>query len=302
MTPKFDTLLIDGKHMLWRAADANDGLRAGDFQTGAMYGFLTILCRTQLTFGGSVIIAWDDWKDGPAKRKAMYPDYKRRDASPSALVDQRAEFIKSMNVQHQQLMKILEVFGIFQAYSPGWEADDVLGTLSRKFGSNLGIVSGDRDLLQCVTESVNLIRPQPKGEFSIETPEKVRADWGVTVEQFIDLKALMGDQGDNIPGCPGIGKKTAAKVLQSYKTLADAQVAAEGKTGWLLADGVRQKIAANRAGIELSRRLSEINCSVPVRFRPRTPDKKRALELMMKLQFRTILHGGRFEQLMSFGG
>lgn len=298
-----DLLLIDGKHALWRAADAHNDLRIEEQRTGAIYGFLQILCKAHQNFGGNVIICWDDWKDGPARRKEMFADYKLRKSSGSVLDDQRAEFVKSMHAQHIQLMDLLEVFGIYQTFSPGWEADDVIGTLARRFaGQNVSILSGDRDLLQLVTETTTLHRPRPGGEYIVETPETVFKEWGVRVHQFTDLKALMGDKGDNIPGCPGIGPVQAAKILQTYDDLDVALKAAFlGGEFWKLSEKLREKLSAHEEVIRLSKRLAQINTSVPVKARPRTPDRQRAVETMVKMKFKSILLGGRFEQLLSLG-
>lgn len=301
----FDVLLIDGKHALYRAIDANADLRCDGAPVGAIYGFMTILCSTQRQFGGQVTVCWDDWVSGPAVRKSWYADYKRKEPNPSVLEDERAEVAASMPAQQHILMGILEQFGIFQAYSPGWEADDVLGTLARRLsaqGQTVGILSGDRDLLQCVSPTVTLIRPRPKGEFLLETPATVEAEWGVPPERFVELKALMGDPGDNIPGCKGIGKVTAGKILARFPDTGVAIAVATSETGkWELSERWREMVKGAADDIRLSKKLATINCSVPLKFRTRKPDKKQALDSMIRYKFKSILRSGRFDQLVSLG-
>lgn len=305
----YDLLLIDGKHSLWRAADAHMELaietEAGDrVETGAIYGFLSILTRVHQEYAPIMtVICWDDWDKGPAFRRAMYPDYKKR-GSFDELPVQQQEFIKGMTKQQHQLMGMMDLMGIRQCVSPGWEADDVMGAIARRYaGAATAIYTGDRDLLQCVTPKVHVVRPLKKGAVAIEDPASVEAEWGVPPDRFVELKALMGDAGDNIPGAKGVGKVTAAKIMECFPTAAAAVEAATGEAPWpeTLSESVRAKVAASAGDIAISRQLSEINCEAPLHFRNRHKDQKRVQDLFMKLKFKTMFIEGRLQRLMGMG-
>jgi DNA polymerase-1 len=309
-----DLLLVDGKNALWRAADAHPELCTevageGIVQTGAIYGFLMIVCRAYRELGGMVVVCWDDWEHGPAERKKMFPDYKLRkpEKDPVKAAEKR-ERLESMAVQQTRLMEILQLAGVTQAYSPRWEADDVMATLARRLGDDktTAILTADRDLLQCVREDkhgcVVVARPQKDGTFAVEGPDSVSEEWGVSAGQWVDFKALAGDTGDNIPGCKGIGPKFAADILAAYGAAEVAIEAADGSVPWKLSDGLRNKVAAGASSIRLSYRLAQINHQVPIRFLPRTPDKKRLLDAFVRLKFKSMLTSNRYLELMEMSG
>jgi DNA polymerase I len=310
-----DLLLIDGKHALWRAADAHSELSietgsGAKMDTGAIYGFLRIICHIHEDFKPQLtVICWDDWEHGPRERRLMYPAYKDK-GDFNALPIAQQEFIKSMTKQQHQLMGILDLLGARQAYSPGWEADDVMGTLADRYPVPAIIFTGDRDLLQCVTDRVSVARPgtgQNKGQNIIETPDTVKEQWGVGPERFVQLKALMGDSGDNIPGARGIGKVGAAKILSVYDTAAEAvsfAKADENEWPWPkeLPKGLKEKLKASEAGIMLSEKLSRINTDVPLKFRSRIRSQERVTALFMKLKFKSLFIEGRLARLLEMGG
>ncbi len=307
-----DILLVDAKNTLWRAAEAHPdlGLTVGGVfhPTGAIYGFLSILTRVHERLGGLVVVCWDDSKEGPAERVAMFADYKKRAithaGNPLNPDPEKAEFLRAMKKQMKQLMEVLTLAGVRQVYSPRWEADDAMGTLARRLGGNgktTALYTGDRDLFQCITDDTMVVRPQPKGEIKIETAETVLAEWGVQPTKFVDLKALMGDNGDNIPGCKGIGPKNAAKILAVFDTvdLCLDSLAFWGGSG--LSERLRDKLVEHQDDVRLSYRLARINTEAPLTFLPRRANAKRVLDLFVQLRFKSMLQGERYKDLLDMG-
>src|SRR5262249_40664228 len=128
-----------------------------------------------------------------------------------------------LSVQIDRIQQLLRAFNIPLLMVEGFEADDVLGTVARRatdMGLDVEIITGDRDLLQLVSEHVSVQLPGNRpGESQTFDPASVKEKYGVTPEQFVDLKAMIGDTSDNIPGVAGIGDKTATKLLQEFGTL-----------------------------------------------------------------------------------
>ena len=135
---------------------------------------------------------------------------------------------EELHAQVPIMQEILTAMGIKTVACEGYEADDILGTLAKKgeaAGLDVMILSGDRDILQLVTDKTTQRLPKTvKGMTTIEnyTPEKIREVYGIEPRQIIDLKAMMGDSSDNIPGLPGVGEKTAASLLAAYGSLENA--------------------------------------------------------------------------------
>lgn len=326
-----DLLLVDARHLLWRAASVFFDLhaeRAGKtIPTGGIYGWLRIAMSTKWRFGGMVVACWD-LQQGPVHRRALFPEYKnkpksapkRRDKKPaptryaadgisgeynasdraSAATVERDVLLMQMAEQEIILKKLLTILGVRQASSPGWEADDVIATLCRHYNGKaaVGILSGDRDLIQLVNQTTSLIRPQPKGQFEVLTPDKVQEDFGLSPVQILDLKALSGDNSDNIPGAKGIGPVTATKLIQEHKTWQQALTwAATAPTTSKLA----QKLTASRAMVEVSAKLATLNHRAPLEFIDPAKDGKAAMIEIASLKFNSLMADGRREQLMGMG-
>jgi DNA polymerase-1 len=305
-----DLLIIDGRHTLWRAASRFGDLSTMDLsgeeqKTGGMYGFLRIILTCWNTFGGMTFVAWDH-VEGPTARRQMFPDYKgnktshdKADDDPAVI--QRREIVKLLREQELGLKQLLPVLGVRQADAPGWEADDVIATLCRRFGGQhrIGILSGDRDLLQLVSDNVSLIRPQPKGEFKLETPAGIRNELGLDPKQVLDMKALAGDASDNIPGARGIGPKTATKLIVEHGGW-------EEVLRWALSNVPKgkwhQSIVDCADNIRLSAKLVALNYAVPIHMFPAQADGKRAFLALARLKFNSLMADGRRQQLMSMGG
>lgn len=324
-----DLLLIDGRHALWRAVDKFDELSIttaeGEVEeTGTIYGFLTILCKLHATFGGSAIICWDDWVNGPSERLAMYPEYKHKhkahgwgevDITKQTQDEEKKRLVASMAKQQARLMWILGLFGIPQAWSAGWEADDVLGTLAAKLDNgsrNIGIFTGDRDLYQCVNPRVNVIRPVKGGGYKVCGVEEVVEEYGIAPARFAELKALAGDTGDNIPGISGIGPKKAALILEHFETAEEAcafavygqEANAKGYTRKIIGainDRMEKMLAAGQESALLSRRLAQINCSAKLAWAEFQVDRHEVTQELVRMKFHTVLRGGRLDRLLEMG-
>lgn len=217
-------VLIDGHSIMFRAfygmpltMTAPDGTH-----TNAVYGFLSILRKVlEEEKPEYLAVAFD--RSEPTFRHGKYPAYKgTRQAAPP-------EFHEQMPV----ILKVLDSMEIPHISIAGWEADDILGTLSRRSeerGLKVSLVSGDRDLLQIATDRTEIIIPKTKGgqtTYERYYARDVIEHVGVTPQEFIDMKALMGDSSDNIPGLPGVGPKTALSIIEKYHSIENAHAHAE---------------------------------------------------------------------------
>lgn len=212
-------LLIDGHSLLFRAFYGMPGnMTAPDgTPTGAVYGFLTILRKVVEDEKPQYLACAFDLS-APTFRHKMYPDYKgTRKAAP-----------EEFHVQVPLVKKILKDMGIPVITCEGWEADDILGSLARQAEDrdmDAVILSGDRDLLQLASPRILIVLPKAhagKTTYERYTPEAVKEAFGVTPHDFIELKALMGDTSDNVPGLPGVGPKTAQKIMDTYGSIENA--------------------------------------------------------------------------------
>ena len=213
-------VLLDGHSLLFRAffgmpisMTSPEGIH-----TNAVYGFLAILRKVMEEEKPDYLAAAFDLPS-PTFRHEMYKEYKgNRRAAPD-------EFREQVPV----IREILAHMGIPVLTSAGWEADDILGTLARKGaaeGLRVVVISGDRDLLQIADSSTEIVIPKTKGGQTVYeryTPEEVQKTFGVSPEKFIELKALMGDSSDNVPGLPGVGPKTAQKIMETYGSIEEAK-------------------------------------------------------------------------------
>ena len=204
-------LVIDGNSILNRQYFGVRPLTnlAGVF-THAVYGFVNVLLNqiSQLS-PDAVAVAFD--VHAPTFRHKMFDAYKAgRHGTPPELL-----------MQFPYAKQFLTAMGIPVVEVAGYEADDILGTLSARWEKEEGecyILTGDRDSLQLISDKTTVLLAK-NNEVVPYTPDRFAADYGVTVEQFVDLKALMGDSSDNIPGVSGVGEKTAAKLISTYGSL-----------------------------------------------------------------------------------
>ena len=242
-------LLLDSNSLMHRAYHALPNLKTSKGQyTGAIYGFLNILLRLIKEQNPTHIAAAFDLH-GPTFRHEMFDGYKAT----------RKPMDEELRQQVEPLKKLITAMGIKIVALQGYEGDDILGTLSKRFDEPCIIVTGDRDSFQLVGDTTKVFWTK-KGVSEIEVyDEKRLLEDGFTVSQFIDYKALMGDASDNIPGIAGVGEKTAKQLLQEYGSLdniLDHAGDIKGKLG--------EKIEAGKDMAILSRKLAIINRDVPI--------------------------------------
>ncbi len=247
-------LIIDGNSLINRAFYALPPLSNREGQhTNAVYGFLTMLFKALDEVKPHYVAVAFDLK-APTFRHDSYKEYKAgRKRMPPELAE-----------QIQPLKDVLDAMGLFRIELEGFEADDLIGTLTRQAENSnmkITIVSGDRDVLQLVSEQT-IVLITKKGISQIETynPEKFEEEYEMPVAHFIDMKGLMGDSSDNIPGIPGIGPKTATKLLKVYGTIENLL----NHTQELSNKKLRDKIETYREDAILSKKLATIMTEVPV--------------------------------------
>ena len=211
-------VLIDGHSILNRAFYGLPILTNADgLHTNAIYGFLTIMFKIlEEEKPEYLTVAFD--VHAPTFRHEMYEEYKGT----------RKPMADELRQQVPVIKEVLKAMGIRIIEQAGLEADDLIGTLSKRCaqkGMEVSVISGDRDLLQLATEQVKIRIPKTKqGRTEVEDyyAQDVKERYQVTPTEFIDLKALMGDASDNIPGVPSIGEKTATKIITEYHSIEEA--------------------------------------------------------------------------------
>ncbi len=244
-------ILLDSNSLINRAYYAlpNLSTHSGQF-TGAIFGYMNMLMKIVSTYDPTHIIATFDRK-APTFRKSMYDGYKAtRKPMPTELASQLAplkEILAAMNIP------ILEM--------DGYEADDIIGTLAKRFAVETYIVTGDKDSLQLIDDTTTVLLTK-KGITEIAFyDEKMLAGEGLAPSQIIDLKSLMGDASDNIPGVAGVGEKTARDLLAKYGTLDGVYTHIDEIKGKL-----QEKLVNSKDMAYLSYDLATINVHSPVEF------------------------------------
>lgn len=246
-------LLIDGNSIMNRAFYGIRPLTSKNgFPTNALTGFLRIYFKLIKEEQPTHIAAAFDMKS-PTFRHKMYSEYKAgRHSMPDDLV-----------AQMPIIRILLREMGIPVLELEGYEADDIIGTLSRVASENNSecvIMTGDRDSFQLVNEHVT-VRLASNKEDIFYTPEKIRENYGVEPRQMLEVKALMGDSSDNIPGVKGIGEKTALSLIQKYHSVNEIY---EQLPSLELTKSVRTKLEVGKDSAQLSHTLGEICLTVPI--------------------------------------
>ncbi|WP_096269659.1 DNA polymerase I [Paucisalibacillus globulus] len=247
-------VLIDGNSITYRAFFALPLLNNDKgVYTNAVYGFTTMLLRIlEEQKPTHLLVAFDAGKT--TFRHSTYKEYKGgRQKTPSELSEQFPlvrELLDAFNIRHYEL--------------ENYEADDIIGTLSKQGQEKdfeVTVISGDKDMLQLVSKDVT-VNVTKKGISEVEayTPEYLLEKMEVTPEQIIELKALMGDSSDNIPGVPGVGQKTATKLLKQYETLDNLYEHLEEVSGKKL----KENLTNHKEDAYMSRELATINCESPI--------------------------------------
>ena len=254
-------LLIDGNSIINRAFYGVKALTTKDGRyTNAIVGFLNILARLRAVSEAThIAVAFD--RKAPTFRHEAYAAYKAG----------RKGMPEELRQQLQPLKDILTAMGLTLVELDGYEADDILGTLSQAAadaGDVCYIATGDRDSLQLVGERVSVLLATTKmgqAETVVYDPDAIREKYGLTPEQLIDLKALQGDTSDNIPGVPGVGEKTALDLMQRFGSL---DYIYENLDTLEVRDSLRARLAAGRESAYLSRMLGTICRQVPLSLAP----------------------------------
>lgn len=276
-------LVIDGNSIINRAFY---GIRAlsnkkGVF-TNAVTGFMNILLKLENNFKPDCVAAAFDLK-APTFRHKMYSEYKGT----------RKPMPEELAMQLPLVKDILNAMGIAVVEKEGWEADDILGTLSHaaELGGNTAIIAtGDRDSFQLVTESVYVNLAGNK-EDVLYTPAGIMEKYGVSPMQMLEVKALMGDSSDNIPGVKGVGEKTAFDLIQRYSSVSYIY---DNLDSLEITPGLRKKLSEGKESCLLSKRLGAIALDAPVDTRldsyiPKKRDEVRLAEILTELEMFNIL-------------
>ena len=276
-------MVLDGNSLVNRAFFGIKLLTTKDGRyTNAIYGFQNILLNLLAAHKpDAVAIAWD--LRAPTFRHKAYDGYKAtRHGMPEELAQQ-------MPV----LKELLTDLGFVQVSSEGWEADDILGTLAaacEAAGGTTLLATGDRDSLQLVDDNTTVLLATNKETISMD-PAAIREKYGVEPPQLIDVKSLMGDSSDNIPGVPGIGEKTALALVAKFGTLENIYANLEDKA---IKPGQRAKLSANRDKADLSYMLGTIRKDAPIETDPtayiRQPgDTAAAAQLLATLEMHKMV-------------
>jgi len=279
--PKPRLFLLDGAAVAYRSYYAfikNPRVTTQGLNTSAVFGFLTTLLMILEKQKPEYFVVVFDTSE-PTFRHKMYKDYKaNRDEMPEDLA-------KSF----PYLFKMIEALKIPLLKKPGYEADDLIGTLvtrAQKEKVDSVIVSGDKDFMQLIGPSVKMFKPKWPDDWSMADEKDVMEKFGVKPEQVIDVLALMGDTSDNVPGVPGVGEKTATTLIQEfgsfenlYKNLDKVQK-----------PKVKEALEKNRKLADLSKELVTIHCEVPLKPKAKDlvceqPDMAKVRELFQELEF-----------------
>ncbi len=282
-------MIIDGNSILNRAfyglqgqqlMSAPDGLH-----TNAIFGFLNILNKFLADENPQYLCVAFDMK-APTFRHLEFTDYKAtRKGMPPELAEQ-LPYMKD----------VLDAMNIKRLEMAGFEADDIIGSVSKcaeEQGMQVVVVTGDRDSLQLASENVRILLPVTKAgrtETEEYDPEGVFGRYGVTPLQFIDVKGLMGDKSDNIPGVPGIGEKTAIELIKTFGSIE----AIYDNIDSIQKKGVREKLEANRELAFKSKHLATIERNMPAlcrldELKRGEFDKDRLYELFKRLDFKSLI-------------
>lgn len=284
-------VLIDGHSILNRAFyGVPDLTNSQGLHTNAVYGFLNIMFKIlEEEKPDYLTVAFD--VHAPTFRHEIYKEYKGTRKSMPVELHEQVPVMKQM----------LQAMGICVVEQAGLEADDILGTIAKRAerqGMEVSLVSGDRDLLQVATDHIRIRIPKTKGgrtEVEDYYAKDVEAKYQVNPIQFIDLKALMGDTADNIPGVPKVGEKTATELMVTFGSLENIYAHVEEITK----KSIRESLIANKDLADLSKTLATINVDAGIAYdfdKARVGDfyTEEAYVLCKQLEFKNLL--SRFEK------
>ena len=276
--------LLDAYALIYRAYYAliqKPRINSKGQNTSAIYGFVNTLEEVKALFSPThMAVAFDP--AGKTFRHEIYEPYKaQREETPE-------DIRKSVPI----IKEIIRAYNIPILEAEGYEADDVIGTAAQLFASpdtEVYMLTPDKDYGQLVGENVWMLRPQKGGTFEKLGPAEVAAKYGIdTPEQVIDLLGLMGDSSDNIPGCPGVGEKTAVKLINEFGGIENLLAEKDKLKG-----AIKTKVENNEQMIRLSRHLAEIRTDIPLTFsldelKLRDINREKLQELFSELEFRSL--------------
>ncbi len=286
-------VLIDGNSIANRAFYALPLLsNSNGLHTNAVYGFTTMLLRLiEEEQPTHFLVAFDAGKK--TFRNEQFSEYKGG----------RAKTPPELSEQFPLIKELLEAFSISQFEMPGYEADDIIGTLTKlgeEENMEVLVVSGDKDMLQLASEHVTIaITKKGISEVELYNPAYILEKYGLTPNQIIDLKGLMGDASDNIPGIPGIGEKTGLKLLHEYGTVEEVLNHVSELKGKM-----KEKIEDHAEDAKMSKELATIFREVPLeqswtdlQFKPY--EEGTVLELFRKLEFKSLIEKMNLSEKMN---
>lgn len=271
--------LIDGSSYIFRAFYAIGHLsNSKGLPTNAIYGFTQMLLKILKEHKPDYLAIVFDSK-GPTFRSEIYKEYKaNRPTMPDALSPQ-IPYIK----------KIIEAYGIVTLEFEGFEADDIIGTVAKRFENEVDviIITGDKDILQIVDDRIEVYDTMKEKRFGVE---EVKTRFGVLPEQVIEVMGLSGDPIDNIPGVPGIGEKTASELIKSFGSIENLLQ----NLDLIKKKGLKEKLKTYGDVARLSRNLAKIKTDLPISFRleeftPSLPNLKALREIFKELEFNKLL-------------
>ena len=283
-------LLIDAYALIYRSYYAlirSPRINSKGFNTSAIFGFVNILEDVLKKENPShVAVAFDP--KGPTFRHEAFEQYKAQREETPEVIRQSVPIIRD----------IIEAYNIPILEVPGYEADDVIGTISKQAaqkGFTVYMMTPDKDYGQLVGDNIYMYRPKHGGGYDIMGVPEVLAKFNLSsTEQVIDLLGLMGDSSDNIPGCPGVGEKTAQKLLADFGSI-DNLLANTDK----LKGAQKKKVEENAEQIRFSKFLATIKTDVPIEFdadscKKQNVNEDKLIEIYTELEFRTFID--RFKQ------
>ena len=278
--------LIDAYALIYRSYYAflkNPRINSKGINTSAIFGFINsledVLKRENPTH---IAVAFDP--KGPTFRHEAYELYKAQREETPEVIRQSVPIIKD----------IIEAYNIPILEVPRFEADDVIGTVSKqaeKEGFEVYMMTPDKDYGQLVSEHIFMYRPKFGGDYEVMGVKEVLNKYSLTsVNQVIDLLGLMGDSSDNIPGCPGVGEKTAQKLLEEYGSIENLLENTDKLKGAL-----QKRVTENAEQIRFSKFLATIKTDVPIQFDAakcvrEKPNETRLTEIYTELEFRTFIN------------
>lgn len=286
-------LIIDGNSMLNRGFYGVSGtnlLRTKEgIYTNAIFGFLGIVQKVLKDENPQYICVAFDMKH-PTFRHEMYSEYKAN----------RKKMPEELSMQLPYMKQILEAMNIHVIEKQGYEADDIIGTIAKQMKNEMQvcILTGDRDSFQLVEQNIHILLPHTvKGQTTTEhiTEQSIMEKYGLLPEQMIEVKALMGDSSDNIPGVPGIGEKTALTLVKKYSSLDNIYQYIENETNQTDIKGkLLENIVNNKELALLSKRLGTIMLNVPIEYTNNDIQRKEykyneLYEILKKLELKSYI-------------